>query len=126
MYNGHLRAIAERHGARVVDLWSMEILRDRRSWSDDRLHFSTEGHRRIALHTAEVLGLEVSTDWRAPLPPAEPSPWLASRINDITWTRTHLIPWVRRQLKGESMGDGLQPKRPTLRPYRDDEHHLSV
>ncbi|SDD25714.1 SGNH/GDSL hydrolase family protein [Actinokineospora iranica] len=127
IYNGHLRAIAERHSARVVDLWSMTVLHDRRSWCDDRLHFSTEGHRRIALRAAEVLGVRVDEDWREPLPSEERKPWLRLRQDDLNWTTTHLLPWVRRQLMGESLGDGLQPKRPELQPYRaEDDRTASV
>ena len=116
IYNANLRAIADRHGTMMVDLWAMKTLVDGRAWSDDRLHFSTEGHRRIALRTAEVLGVAVAEDWREPWPPVEPTPWLQSRQADLAWTRTHLLPWVRRHLRGESMGDGLMPKRPELSP----------
>lgn len=119
IYNGHLRAIADRHGAKVVDLWAMPVLVDIRAWSDDRLHFSPEGHRRIALRTAEVLGLPVTDDWREPWPPVDPTPWLRSRQADLAWTRAHLLPWVRRQIRGESMGDGLVPKRPELQPFAE-------
>jgi lysophospholipase L1-like esterase len=119
IYNAHLRAIADRHGAMLVDLWAMPVLVDLRSWSDDRLHFSTEGHRRIALRTAEVLGVPVAEDWREPLPPEPAMPWIRLRQADIAWTRTHLLPWVRRQLRGESMGDGVLPKRPELQPVAD-------
>jgi lysophospholipase L1-like esterase len=114
IYNGHLRAIADRHGATLVDLWAMPVLRDPRAWSEDRLHFSAEGHRRIALRTAEVLGLPVTGDWRLAWPPASPTTWLHGRREDLVWTRTHLLPWVRRQIGGKSMGDGLTPKRPHL------------
>jgi lysophospholipase L1-like esterase len=117
IYNGHLRAIADRHGAKLVDLWAMSVLVDLRAWSDDRLHFSAEGHRRIALRTAEVLGVPVTEDWREPWPPVDPTPWIRSRQADLAWTRTHLLPWVSRQLRGQSMGDGLHPKRPELQPY---------
>lgn len=122
IYNGHLRAIAETHGAHVVDLWSMRPLHDRRSWCEDRLHFSSEGHRRIALRSAEVLGVPTSADWREPLPPEQPQGWLTMRQADIVWTTTHLLPWVRRQLTGESLGDGLAPKRPELGPVE----HINV
>jgi lysophospholipase L1-like esterase len=120
IYNGHLRAIADRHGAKLVDLWAMSVLVDLRAWSDDRLHFSPEGHRRIALRTAEVLGVPVTEDWREPWPPVDPTPWIRSRQADLAWTRTHLLPWVRRQLRGESMGDGLMPKRPELQPFAEN------
>jgi lysophospholipase L1-like esterase len=119
IYNGHLRAIADQHGAMLVDLWAMDVLRDRRAWSEDRLHFSTEGHRRIALRTAEVLGLPRTADWREPWPPAVPVPWLRGRQADLMWTKTHLLPWVHRQIRGTSMGDGLQPKRPALQPFTE-------
>jgi lysophospholipase L1-like esterase len=114
IYNAHLRAIADRHGAKLVDLWAMPVLADLRAWSDDRLHFSPEGHRRIALRAAEVLGVPVADDWRDPLPPVDPTPWFRSRQADLAWTRTHLLPWLSRQLRGQSMGDGLHPKRPEL------------
>lgn len=125
IYNGHLRAIADRHGARLVDLWAMQVMLDQRAWSDDRLHFSTEGHQRIALRTAEVLGIPVAEDWREPWPPQPPPTWLRLRQADINWTRTHLLPWVARQLRGESMGDGITPKRPELAPYADTDHTAS-
>jgi lysophospholipase L1-like esterase len=119
IYNGHLRSMADRYGLPLVDLWGMQALRDRRAWSDDRLHFSTEGHRRIALRTAEVLGLPVTADWREAWPPAVPTPWLRGRQADLVWTKTHLLPWVNRLLRGKSAGDGLQPKRPELQPVTE-------
>lgn len=117
IYNNHLWAIAERHGARVVDLWAMDVLHDLRAWSDDRLHFTAEGHRRIALRTADVLGVPTGEDWREPWPLTdEHANWLTLRRSDLEWTRIHLLPWIRRQLQGKSAGDGLAPKRPELSP----------
>ncbi|GHF73882.1 lysophospholipase L1-like esterase [Amycolatopsis bartoniae] len=118
IYNTNLWAIAARYGARVVDLWTMDPLRDHRAWSDDRLHFTAEGHRRIALRAAELLGVSVAEDWREPWPALDiPQNWITSRRADVAWTKTHLLPWIRRQLRGESMGDGLSPKRPQLTPF---------
>ncbi|ONI78796.1 SGNH hydrolase [Actinosynnema sp. ALI-1.44] len=120
IYNEHLHAIADRHGAMIVDLWAMHVLGDERAWSDDRLHFSPEGHRRIALRTAEVLGIPTEEDWREPWPPqVRDTSWFKLRKADLDWTRVHLVPWVKRQLRGESMGDGVLPKRPELRPLGD-------
>ena len=42
-FNMHLRAIADRHECHVVDLWSMNVLRDPRAWSADRLHLTSRG-----------------------------------------------------------------------------------
>ncbi|OLT48030.1 SGNH hydrolase [Saccharomonospora sp. CUA-673] len=120
IYNVNLRAIADRHGAEVVDLWAMDALHDVRAWSDDRLHFTAEGHRRIALRAAEVLGVPTSADWREPWPETEDHHnWLTLRRSDLEWTRIHLLPWIRRHLRGESMGDGVTPKRPRLTPLQE-------
>lgn len=116
LYNLHLHAIADRQGCPVLDLWAMHPLRDSRSWSLDRLHLSTDGHRRIALRAAEVLGVPVTEDWREPLPAVEPVD-RASRLRaDLRWTREHLLPWVGRRLRGRSSGDGISAKRPELAP----------
>ncbi len=139
-YNMHLRGIADDYGCDLVDLWSMRVLKDKRAWSPDRLHLTTEGHRRVALRACEVLGAPVAEDWRAPLPPEPRAPaqrapgpanrarwrpqrraqgraeWLAARREDARWARQYAAPWVRRRLGGTSSGEGLPPKRPDLLP----------
>jgi len=118
-YNMHLRGIADDYGCDLVDLWSMRVLNDPRAWSPDRLHLTAEGHRRVALRTCEVLGVPVTGDWRAPLPPAAAGAgsrarWLAARRQDARWAREYAAPWVRRRVGGASSGDGLSAKRPEL------------
>lgn len=116
LYNANLHATAQKYGTRMVDLWAMESLKDPRAFAEDRLHFSSEAHRRIALRVAEELGVPTAEDWREPWPEFERPDWLRMRRDDLAWTRTYLLPWIKRQLRGESMGDGLQPKRPQLAP----------
>lgn len=120
IYNTHLWAIASRNDATIVDLWAMDPLHDRRAWSDDRLHFTPDAHRSIALRAAEVLNVPTDDDWRRPWPEVPADNWISLRRSDIEWTRTHLLPWIRRQLRGESLGDGLAPKRPSLTPLGGD------
>jgi lysophospholipase L1-like esterase len=134
-YNMHLRAIADRHDCHLVDLWSMRVLEDPREWSPDRLHLSSDGHRRVALRACEVMGLSVEDDWREPLPPRlnpeamlakanrsraavlfQATGWLAARRLDARWAREYVVPWVSRRLRGVSSGDGIPPKRPELLP----------
>ncbi|MBW8482487.1 SGNH/GDSL hydrolase family protein [Actinomadura parmotrematis] len=116
-FNMHLRAIADRRDCAVVDLWSSSAFNDPRAWSDDRLHLSPEGHRRMALKVAEVVGVPVTDSWRAPWPPAEAVPdWLTLRREDVHWARTYLLPWVGRRVRGRSSGDGREAKRPTALP----------
>jgi lysophospholipase L1-like esterase len=121
-YNMHLRAIAGRHQCHLVDLWSMNVLHDPRAWGADRLHLTPDAHRRVALRACEVLGVPAAADWREPWPgtagiaspPARA--WLSARRTDLRWARVHAAPWVARQLRGVSSGDGVGPKRPELLP----------
>ncbi len=119
-YNAHLREIADRRQCHLADLWSMGPLRDRRAWSPDRLHMSPDGHRRVALLVAEVLGVPVSGNWRDRWPPSVTAHWLTMRREDVQWARRHAVPWISRRLRGVSSGDGLQPKRPGLLPLQPE------
>jgi lysophospholipase L1-like esterase len=120
IYNTHLWSIADRYHCRVVDLWSMGVLHDKRAWSADRLHPSPEGHHRVALRVAEVLGVPAEGDWNEAWPPPVEADWMTQRRHDLKWAREHVVPWIGRQFRGESMGDGLAPKRPELLPLCKD------
>ncbi|MFC9594285.1 SGNH/GDSL hydrolase family protein [Streptomyces sp. NPDC056944] len=115
-YNGHVRAIADRYDCPVLDLWSLKSVQDRRAWDDDRLHLSAEGHTRVALRAAQVLGLPVPADPDQPWPPVPPRGTLEVRRDDIHWAREYLVPWIGRRLRGESSGDHVEAKRPDLMP----------
>ncbi|MFJ8622564.1 SGNH/GDSL hydrolase family protein [Kitasatospora sp. NPDC093550] len=115
-YNGHMRAVADRNGCKVADLWSLRAVQDRRAWSEDRLHLSPEGHQRVALLAARSLGLATGQDPEAPWPDARVLTPADQRRENIQWAREHLIPWVGRRLRGESSGDHVEPKRPELLP----------
>jgi lysophospholipase L1-like esterase len=116
-YNLHIRSIADRHGCRVVDLWSMRLLLDPRAWALDRLHLSPEGHRRVALAACEVLGVPVTGDWREPWPAAPSVGRLSARMGDLRWAKTYFLPWIQRRLQGRSSGDEITAKRPDLHPF---------
>ena len=98
----HVRSIADLYGCRVVDLWSMQSLRDWRAWDEDRLHMNAEGHRRVAARVLDVLGVACEDDWREPWPPRAPVDPRERRREDIRWVREHLVPWVGRRLRGRS------------------------
>ena len=124
-FNMHLRAIADRHQCQVVDLWSMNVLRDPRAWGADRLHMTSDGHRRVALRACEVMGIPVAEDWREPWPTLDRPPrsasvdWLSARRLDAHWARVYAAPWLSRRIRGRSSGDGILPKRPQLRPLAE-------
>ncbi|MGW2601038.1 SGNH/GDSL hydrolase family protein [Streptomyces klenkii] len=115
-YTAHVRAIADRHGCPVLDLWSLRSVQDRRAWSDDRLHLSPDGHTRVALRAAQVLGLEVPADPDQAWPDEGQRSPAEVRRDNIHWAREHLVPWIGRRLRGESSGDHVEPKRPDLLP----------
>ena len=117
-YNNALREIAARHEARVMDLGRYGVV-DPRLWHPDRLHANSEGHERIALTAADVLGLPDATDaWRTPLPPAPRESRSARVRREAVWAGRYFAPWVVRRVRGRSSGDGVLPKRPTLTPVR--------
>lgn len=115
-YNAHLRAVADRHGCLVLDLWSLRSVQDRRAWSEDRLHLSPEGHTRVAMRAGQVLGLDVPSDPCSPWPPQALRSPADVRRDNLQWARDHLLPWIGRRLRGVSSGDDVPPKRPDLLP----------
>jgi lysophospholipase L1-like esterase len=110
---------AERHGAHLVDLWHDDEFANPRLWSEDRLHLSAAGHRRVAAHVLSALGVAPDPSWLASAPPPERRSWPAARAADARWAARHLAPWMRRRLAGRSSGDLVQPKRPELTPVTD-------
>ncbi|SKC39191.1 SGNH/GDSL hydrolase family protein [Krasilnikoviella flava] len=118
-YNANLWSIARRHGAHVLDLWGLNPLFDLRMWSDDRIHLTPEGHRRVADAALVGLGLEPDdTDFAVPLDPLPPLAFVERARRNTQWARTHVVPWVQRRIKHTSSGDGREPKwgKPTAWP----------
>jgi lysophospholipase L1-like esterase len=112
--------IAEKHGARLVDLWQDTEFSNPALWSVDRLHMNAAGHQRVAAHVLRTLGESPAETWLdAPSRP-DPVSWAKARAADARWTREHLAPWVKRRLTGRSSGDTITAKRPTLEPVRVD------
>ena len=110
-YNSAVEAIAEQYGCYLVRFWDVAAMDDDALWDEDRLHLSPEGHRLAADCALEALGLG-DDHWRTPAVPG-PRPSFASRAqSNVRWARAHLAPWVGRRLRGESSGDGVQPKHP--------------
>lgn len=117
MFAASIWSIARRHGCAVIDQWGMHALKDWRSWSEDRLHMNSDGHRRVALAAYTALGYSpVDADPDAPRSPAPSIARSQQWRNDREWATVHLRPWVGRRLTGRSSGDGRPPKRPLLTP----------
>ena len=117
--NDGIQDLAERHGAYLIDLFADDAFRHPHLWSADRLHLSAAGHRRVAGHVLNALGVGVDEEWMLVPPMPEPTPWLLARGADLRWARDHFAPWVSRHLLGHSSGDLIAPKRPALSPIGD-------
>jgi lysophospholipase L1-like esterase len=113
--------LGEKYGAYVVDLFADDAFHHPQMWAQDRLHLSPAGHRRVAGHVLNALGVGVDEEWMLVPPMPEPTPWLLARGADLRWAREHLAPWVNRHLRGQSSGATVTAKRPTLSPVIDRE-----
>ncbi len=116
-YSAHIWKIAQRQGCYVLNQWGFDFLKDWRMWAEDRIHMTTEGHRRIALAAYAALGHDpADADWHVPLPP-QPSPGRIEMMrNNALWAKEYAGPWVQRRVQGRSSGDHVSPKRPDLAP----------
>jgi lysophospholipase L1-like esterase len=128
VHTANLFTIAQRHGCTVLNLWGMVALRDWRMWAEDRIHLTSEGHRRVALAALASLGhARDDDDWTVPLPPADRATRVEALRGHADWARTHAAPWVQRRIRGVSSGDAVHPKHPRLTYFRDPDgeprHH---
>ncbi|MEU8606903.1 SGNH/GDSL hydrolase family protein [Actinoplanes sp. NPDC048791] len=114
--NDGARELADRHGAILIDLFADDAFHNPLLWSSDRLHLSAAGHRRVAAHVLDALGVGVDDEWLLVPPMPAPTPWLLARGADLRWAGQHLAPWIKRRLAGASSGDLVTAKRPELRP----------
>ncbi len=113
--NDRVRALCDQTGALCADLAGSPVTADMRLWHGDRLHANSEGHRRIAAALAEILGLPGHDHaWADPLPLAQRSSLAGRAVEELRWTKEHLLPWAWRHARGISSGDGRTAKRPTL------------
>ena len=120
IHSANIFSIAQQHGCYVINQWGMDALQDFRLWAEDRIHMTTEGHRRVALNALSALGHDTDrADWSHPAaarsrrsadarrPPPTP------RGRGRTWPRG-CSGGSRAPVRGH--GDGQAPQ---LRPVAD-------
>ncbi|HEY6796073.1 MAG TPA: SGNH/GDSL hydrolase family protein [Kineosporiaceae bacterium] len=110
IFAANVWSIARRQGALVLDLWGTAALQDRRMWAEDRIHLTSQGHRRVAGQTLELLDIPGGEGWDVPLAPGPVRSRREAWTEDAAWLREQVVPWVGRRIRGRSNGDGLSPK----------------
>lgn len=121
VHTANLYTIAARHGAHVLGLWGMRSVQDSRMWGEDRIHLSTEGHRRVAQAALAALGLETTDGWDEPLPKRAPRPAAQRRRERARWAVSYAGPWVQRRLTGRSSGDSVTAKLAEPTPFGPED-----
>jgi len=111
-YNDCIRESVARRGALLVDLWDLPRLYEDRMWAPDRLHLSSDGHALVAAAVLRELGIPADFSDLAASPDmvVPPKGVLAARIEDVRWVVQDVLPWAYRGLRGQSSGDGQEPK----------------
>lgn len=113
--NARVRELAAAYDVPVLDLFDLAMCGDPVMWSHDRIHGSTEGHRRIAAGMAELMGLpDVDPGWSVP-PGTRVGP-VHAVARDAWWAATFVAPFLLRQLRGRGPTVGRTAKRPALLP----------
>ena len=115
IFNEHVREIADRHGATVVDQWRMREV-DLVEWMDvDRIHPNPGGHQALAIAVLDALGLPhglVAPTW----PPRGSRTRPEEVLDNLRWTRDHAGPWLVRRATRRSSGNHVNAKHPALEP----------
>jgi lysophospholipase L1-like esterase len=112
-FNKAVREVAAEVGAIIIDANQERFFSDKRFLAFDRLHLNAMGHSRCADAVLEKLGYEFDPEWRTPLPPTQPTPWIKERAIGVMWFFVFALPWIIRRLRGRSSGDGRVCKYPT-------------
>jgi lysophospholipase L1-like esterase len=113
-FNQNVKQVAQEFGAKVMDANAREVFGDPRMLAADRLHLSTEGHRRVAAAVLQAVGMPHDADWQDPMPPYRPAPAPLRFVGAAVWGVGFLVPWAIRRVTGRSSGDGRIAKHPEL------------
>jgi lysophospholipase L1-like esterase len=110
-YNNGVRHLAACHGATLLDHAGWREYDNQRLWSPDRIHMSRPGHKRLAAHVCDRLGVPHTLKLRD-LPEWEPRHWREVLVEEYAFVSGEVIPLVRRRLRGVRDGDSLTPRWP--------------
>ncbi|MCX6416794.1 MAG: SGNH/GDSL hydrolase family protein [Actinobacteria bacterium] len=113
-FNENVKRVAAEFGATVMDANSREVFGDPRMLAKDRLHLSTEGHRRVAAAVLSAIQMPHDADWQDPMSPYKPAPVPVRVVGSVAWGVAFLVPWAIRRITRKSSGDGRVAKHSEL------------
>ena len=113
-FNENVKRVAAEFGATVMDANSREVFGDPRMLASDRLHLSTEGHRRVAAAVLSAIEMPHDADWQDPMSPYKPAPAPIRVVGSVAWGVAFLVPWAIRRITRKSSGDGRVAKHSEL------------
>jgi len=113
-FNENVKRVATEFGATVMDANSREVFGDPRMLASDRLHLSTEGHRRVAAAVLSAIELPHDSDWQDPMAPYKPAPAPIRVVGSVAWGAAFLVQWAIRRITKKSSGDGRVAKHTEL------------
>ena len=113
-FNENVKLVAAEFGATVMDANSREVFGDPRLLAKDRLHLSSEGHRRVAAAVLSAVEMPHDSDWQDPMPPFKPAPAPIRAVGSVVWGIAFLVPWAIRRITKKSSGDGRLAKHSEL------------
>jgi hypothetical protein len=113
-FNENVKRVAAEFGATVMDANSREVFGDPRMLAKDRLHLSTEGHRRVAAAVLSAIEMPHDADWQDPMSPYKPAPAPIRVVGSVAWGIAFLVPWAIRRITRKSSGDGRVAKHSEL------------
>lgn len=112
LFSTLIETVADEFDVPVLDVFGIREFENLGYWAEDMVHFSGQGHIRIANDAAEILGLK----YRFVTP--ELMPVSRGLIETSRWVVRDVIPFFERKLKGVTSGDGLEPKHQSLEIFR--------
>lgn len=112
-FNAVIAEYAHQTGAVLVDFASDAACAEPRSWGEDRVHLSSQGHRLLSYRAAAALGMPAAeTLGELDAAMHDHDEWIPTR----QWLWTHVRPWAGRRVRGRTAGDGLVAKHSDLVP----------
>ncbi|GGL92524.1 SGNH/GDSL hydrolase family protein [Nakamurella endophytica] len=104
-----VRELSARDGIRFVDMFHDTEIRRPGYWSADRIHLGPAGHQRVAEAVLAALGHPAAPGDAVAAGSAPPPGGVRT---ELRYYRSHVLPWVRRRLRGTSSGDTRLAKHP--------------